>query len=155
MLNVGSLKEFLEKQMPATLEMLRQMVGINSFTANREGVNRLGRFTAECFAPLGFAAEFVPSTNPEFGNHLVLTRRGRSAKSIAMVSHLDTVFSPEEEARIPRKLPYMVFVIDELADLIITTKEVEGSIIRIAQKARAVSGPTLALMYERMGFTRP
>jgi S-DNA-T family DNA segregation ATPase FtsK/SpoIIIE len=46
--------------------------------------------------------------------------------------------SPEEEARIPRRLPYMVFVIDELADLIITTKEVENSIIRIAQKARAV-----------------
>lgn len=46
--------------------------------------------------------------------------------------------TPEEEARIPRRLPYMVFVIDELADLIITNKEVEGSIIRIAQKARAV-----------------
>jgi S-DNA-T family DNA segregation ATPase FtsK/SpoIIIE len=46
--------------------------------------------------------------------------------------------TPEEEARIPRKLPYMVFVIDELADLMMTNKEVEGSIIRIAQKARAV-----------------
>ncbi|MFK7885127.1 MAG: DNA translocase FtsK, partial [Phycisphaerales bacterium] len=44
----------------------------------------------------------------------------------------------EEAARIPRKLPYMVFVIDELADLMMTNKEVEGSIIRIAQKARAV-----------------
>ncbi len=46
--------------------------------------------------------------------------------------------TPEEEARIPRRLPYMVFVIDELADLMMTAKEVEGSIIRIAQKARAV-----------------
>ena len=46
--------------------------------------------------------------------------------------------TPEEEARIPRRLPYMVFVIDELADLMMTNKEVEGSIIRIAQKARAV-----------------
>ncbi|QYU69622.1 hypothetical protein J4558_05635 [Leptolyngbya sp. 15MV] len=46
--------------------------------------------------------------------------------------------TPEEESRIPRKLPYMVFVIDELADLMMTNKEVEGSIIRIAQKARAV-----------------
>ncbi|MEM7755357.1 MAG: DNA translocase FtsK 4TM domain-containing protein, partial [Planctomycetota bacterium] len=46
--------------------------------------------------------------------------------------------TPEEEARIPRKLPYMVFIIDELADLMMTNKEVEGSIIRIAQKARAV-----------------
>ncbi len=46
--------------------------------------------------------------------------------------------SDEEAARIPRKLPYMVFIIDELADLMMTNKEVEGSIIRIAQKARAV-----------------
>ncbi|MFT5424031.1 MAG: S-DNA-T family DNA segregation ATPase FtsK/SpoIIIE [Phycisphaerales bacterium] len=46
--------------------------------------------------------------------------------------------SEEQKARIPRKLPYMVFVIDELADLMMTNKEVEGSIIRIAQKARAV-----------------
>ncbi len=44
----------------------------------------------------------------------------------------------EEEARIPKKLPYMVFVIDELADLIMTNKEVESFIVRIAQKARAV-----------------
>ena len=43
-----------------------------------------------------------------------------------------------EEARIPRKLPYMVFVVDELADMMMTNKEVEGFIVRIAQKARAV-----------------
>jgi glutamate carboxypeptidase len=85
--------------MPSALEMLRQMVAINSYTANREGVNRLGRFTAECFAPLGFTAEYVASTNPDWGDHLVLTRRGRSGKSIALVSHLDTVFPPEEEER--------------------------------------------------------
>jgi S-DNA-T family DNA segregation ATPase FtsK/SpoIIIE len=44
----------------------------------------------------------------------------------------------QEKARIPRKLPYMVFIIDELADLMMTNKEVEGAIVRIAQKARAV-----------------
>ena len=43
-----------------------------------------------------------------------------------------------EWARVPKKLPYMVFVIDELADLMMTNKEVEQSIVRIAQKARAV-----------------
>jgi len=46
--------------------------------------------------------------------------------------------SEAEESQIPRHLPYMVFIIDELADLMMTAKEVEGSIIRIAQKARAV-----------------
>ncbi|MBL4590551.1 MAG: DNA translocase FtsK 4TM domain-containing protein [Phycisphaerales bacterium] len=44
----------------------------------------------------------------------------------------------EQAIRIPKKLPYMVFIIDELADLMMTNKEVESSIIRIAQKARAV-----------------
>ena len=94
-----ALKTFLESQLPTALEQLGQMVGINSYTGNRDGVNRLGRFTAECFAPLGFTAEFVPSVNPHYGDHLVLTRRGRTETSIAMVSHLDTVFPPEEEAR--------------------------------------------------------
>ncbi len=99
MQNTASLTEFFKRQMPSALEMLRRMVEINSFTGNREGVNRLGRCTAECFAPLGFTPEYVPSTNPNFGDHLVLTRRGRSARSLALVSHLDTVFPPEEEAR--------------------------------------------------------
>ncbi len=44
----------------------------------------------------------------------------------------------QEEATIPKKLPRLVFVIDELADLMMTNKEVEGFIVRIAQKARAV-----------------
>ena len=46
-LNVESLKNFLQGRMPEALEILRQMVGINSFTSNREGLNRLGKFTAE------------------------------------------------------------------------------------------------------------
>lgn len=54
----------------------------------------------------------------------------------------------DEEARIPKKLPYMVFVIDELADLMMTNKEVEAHIVRIAQKARAV-GMHLILATQR------
>jgi len=47
--------------------------------------------------------------------------------------------SPEEEAKIPKKLPYIVIIVDELADLMMTSgKEVESFIVRLAQKARAV-----------------
>ena len=53
-----------------------------------------------------------------------------------------------EWAKIPKKLPYMVFVIDELADLMMTNKEVEHAIVRIAQKARAV-GMHLILATQR------
>jgi S-DNA-T family DNA segregation ATPase FtsK/SpoIIIE len=45
----------------------------------------------------------------------------------------------EERAAIPRHLPYIVIVADEIADLMMTAaKEVEQHIIRLAQKSRAV-----------------
>lgn len=51
-------------------------------------------------------------------------------------------FSPTneaEKAQIPKRLPYIVIVIDELADLMMTAaKEVEHHLSRLAQKSRAV-----------------
>jgi S-DNA-T family DNA segregation ATPase FtsK/SpoIIIE len=47
--------------------------------------------------------------------------------------------SAEEDAKIPKRLPYIVIVIDELADLMMTAaKEIEAYIVRLAQKSRAV-----------------
>ncbi len=47
--------------------------------------------------------------------------------------------NPDEEAQIAKKLPYVVIVIDELADLMMTSpKEIEAHIVRLAQKSRAV-----------------
>ena len=48
------------------------------------------------------------------------------------------VTTDQEKARIPKKLPHIVFIIDELADLMMQHGEVERLIVRIAQKARAV-----------------
>ncbi|MHC4220816.1 MAG: FtsK/SpoIIIE family DNA translocase [Planctomycetota bacterium] len=45
----------------------------------------------------------------------------------------------EEEAKIPKRLPNIVIIIDELADLMMTAaKEIEAYIVRLAQKSRAV-----------------
>jgi S-DNA-T family DNA segregation ATPase FtsK/SpoIIIE len=45
----------------------------------------------------------------------------------------------DEEAKIPKKLTYIVIVIDELADLMMTApKEIEAYIVRLAQKSRAI-----------------
>ena len=44
----------------------------------------------------------------------------------------------DDQAKLQFHMPYIVIIIDELADLMMTSKEVEGHIVRIAQKARAV-----------------
>jgi glutamate carboxypeptidase len=74
----AALRPALAHDLPAALAHLREWVGINSYTQNRNGVNLLGRATAAAFAPLGFTAEFVPSENGHFGDHLFLTRPGRA-----------------------------------------------------------------------------
>jgi S-DNA-T family DNA segregation ATPase FtsK/SpoIIIE len=46
---------------------------------------------------------------------------------------------PEEAEQFPTHMPFIVAIIDELADLMMTgRKEVEASIVRLAQKARAI-----------------
>jgi glutamate carboxypeptidase len=97
MAELHEISAYLSEKLPEYLELLRQMVSTNSFTANAAGVNQLGQLTEQAFAPLGFICEAIPSTNPNYGRHIYLTRRGVGKPKIAMISHLDTVFSPEEE----------------------------------------------------------
>ncbi len=94
-----TMRSFLERGMPRHMDILRDMIGINSYTLNPDGVNRLADYTAGVFRDLGFADERISSVNPSYGKHQVLSRSGKSPIVIGCVSHLDTVFSPEEEER--------------------------------------------------------
>lgn len=99
------IQNFLENRLFEYLDVLQQMVAINSFTANARGVNELGKLTAEIFAQRGFQAEFVPSKQRGFGQHLFLYRKPASdsldqpASTMALISHLDTVYAPEEQEK--------------------------------------------------------
>jgi len=99
------IQNFLENRLIEYLDILQQMVAINSFTANAQGVNELGKLTAEVFAQRGFQAEFVPSRQTGHGQHLFLYRKPafnspeQPAPTMALISHLDTVYAPEEQER--------------------------------------------------------
>lgn len=98
-----TIQYFLQQSLPKTIELLRQMVEINSYTENADGVNQVGQLTAQSFSHLGFTPTFIASENSVYGQHLFLNRpahehlQNPSVPTIAMISHLDTVFSPEEE----------------------------------------------------------
>ena len=91
--------KYHQENLDTYIEYLHQMVDINSFTANPEGVNRLGEWTADLFAELGFTPIYIPSNNPRYGKHLFLAKEGETNKNLALISHLDTVFPPEEEIK--------------------------------------------------------
>jgi glutamate carboxypeptidase len=86
-----------QRLLPEALDWLQRMVEINSFTENATGVTQLAELTEACFAPLGFQATRVPSDHPAHGPHLFLQRGPTEQPPILLVTHLDTVFPPEEE----------------------------------------------------------
>ena len=91
------MNEFLKEKFSGYLEILKNMVDINSFTENREGVNDCGLYTESVFNDLGFKSKRIQSIENDYGEHLILIKNGTGDNNIACVSHLDTVFPPEEE----------------------------------------------------------
>ncbi len=99
-MNASELSSFCRDHLSETLEILRQMVAINSFTENAGGVNRLANLTSTLFAPLGFSAEYFQASHPVHGHHLLLRRPPLAgAPTVALISHLDTVYPEDEERR--------------------------------------------------------
>ncbi len=102
-MNPESFPASATRHLPAALDLLRELVGVNSFTSNAGGVARVARITAEAFAPLGFTADFVPCGIDGTGPHLFLSRPGGTGAAggdpVLLVTHSDTVFPPEEEER--------------------------------------------------------
>lgn len=96
-MNPHSLQTAAERHLPATLDFLRRLVAINSFTSNAAGVDAVARLTADAFEALGFSADLVPCTHAEAGHHLFLTHPGQGGDPIVLVTHSDTVFPAEEE----------------------------------------------------------
>jgi glutamate carboxypeptidase len=93
----AQIENALQERLPATLRLLEELVRINSFTNNVAGVNENARRIESWFAPLGFKASRVQCDLPSTGQHLILDSGG-DGRTIACISHLDTVFTAEEEA---------------------------------------------------------
>lgn len=91
--------ENINKQMPQTLQMLEQLVNINSGTLNAEGVRKTGDVLRGEFDKIGFTTEWVslPDSLQRAG-HLVAYRKGNKGKKIFLIGHLDTVFEPDMPA---------------------------------------------------------
>lgn len=74
------------------LGLTRSWVEINSYTANIEGVNRVGGMLREAFSLPALTETVIPG-GPDYGDHLVWRTAARGAP-ILLIGHHDTVFPP-------------------------------------------------------------
>ena len=85
--------------MPATLQLLKESVNINSGTFNIEGVKKTGQLYARELEALGFTVIWIPMPDSvKRAGHLVAYRKGKKGKKLLLIGHLDTVFEPDMPA---------------------------------------------------------
>lgn len=86
---------YIDAQMPQTLQLLEEVVNINSGTLHVTGVRQTGERLAEEFKKIGFITEWValPDSLKRAG-HLVAYTKGKKGKKLFLIGHLDTVFEP-------------------------------------------------------------
>ncbi len=91
-----AVRAHLQQVFPEACRFLDQIVGINSFTKNAAGVRENAACIVEQFRGFGFEARIELCTEPDAGGHLFLDSGGEGP-AILLISHLDTVYSPEEQ----------------------------------------------------------
>ena len=78
--------------MSDTYQALKEIIEINSWTKNKEGVDRNGEIFAYWMEELGFQLTRYP--REEIGDHIHLTSAQKEGKKLLLLGHLDTVFPP-------------------------------------------------------------
>jgi glutamate carboxypeptidase len=96
------IQNYLLQNQSRYIEILKKMVMINSHSYHRAGVNALGEYTEEVFQSLEFSCTKVETFSG--GRHILLVRNldnnkaaNSSCKTVVLVSHLDTVYTENEE----------------------------------------------------------
>jgi len=72
---------------------LKEIIEINSWTKNKEGVDRNGEIFAYWMEELGYTLTRYP--REEIGDHLHLSSPQKEGKKLLLLGHLDTVFPPD------------------------------------------------------------
>lgn len=89
----GKLVAFVDANNDAALQLLEQVVNINSGTQNFAGVREVGKIFQQEFDAIGFKTHWVDGAPFKRAGHLVAEHAGLGPK-VLLIGHLDTVFEP-------------------------------------------------------------
>jgi glutamate carboxypeptidase len=93
------LLSYLQQELPVGLQLLEQMVNMESPSTDKVLVDRFARFVGSQFESIGGTVEYVPTER--FGDHLRINFPGKKTNRILLLGHTDTVFPAGETAKRP------------------------------------------------------
>lgn len=90
----GKIVASVDAEQQASVDLLAQLVDINSGTLNPEGVRRVSEVLRPRFEALGFACRWIPMEEVHRAGHMECERKGNRGKRVLLIGHMDTVFEP-------------------------------------------------------------
>jgi glutamate carboxypeptidase len=100
----GQLISWLAEQRPAMIDLLRDVVNIDSGSYDKPGVDKVGSCFEQFFAEHGLLTRREPMERFGDAIHVRLDDRPSNEKPIVVMGHRDTVFSKGEAVRRPFRI---------------------------------------------------
>lgn len=91
-IDVSEINAFLEDNKDQALELLKELVNIDSFSYDKEGVNKVGAVIQKKLRE--FEIPFIVRHNEDFGDHIIATIKGEKDGKILLMGHQDTPHPP-------------------------------------------------------------
>src|SRR5262245_23314724 len=98
-LGMNGLVSDIRKDLPQALQLLEQMVMMESPSFDKPLVDAFARFVADRFSELGGQAEIIPAQR--FGDQIIVRFGSANTPPILLLGHTDTVFSAGEIEKRP------------------------------------------------------
>ena len=92
----------MTNRLPRALELLEQMVNLESPSLDKTLVDRCAQYVGAQFKTIGGQVEYISSI--KFGDHLRIRFEGSSSERVLILGHTDTVFPAGEALRRPFRI---------------------------------------------------
>ncbi|MGM0900912.1 MAG: M20 family metallopeptidase [Bacillota bacterium] len=126
------MEEFINQKKAEMLELIEQLVNIDSGSFDKKGVDRIGAILTPKFEELGFVVEV--NEEEEYGNNLVIRHKNAKEPKIILLAHMDTVFPEGTVAERPFRIegnraygPGVVDMKSSLVELLFAIKALDHS----------------------------
>ncbi|MFC4801311.1 M20 family metallopeptidase [Neobacillus sp. GCM10023253] len=96
------INNYLDSQKENALKSLEEIVNIDSFSYDKDGVNRVGAVIRQQLENAGIPYEI--RENEEFGNHIIAVIKGKKQGKILLMGHQDTPHPPGTTLQRPFKV---------------------------------------------------